>query len=138
MFYILATSGCVKQIQVLDTMIIITYNIDNESEVHRCMFFGEKLKERREEKNLTQDDVSAFFGEDLTRQAVSKWERGDAYPEVDKLLLLSVKLDISLDELFTYELAYLRKEKTTSSVENSYPGLIAGLKTLANILGGNK
>ena len=102
------------------------------------MYFGEKLKQRREEKELTQEYVAAFFGDDFSRQSVSKWERGDAYPEVDKLLVLSVKLDISLEELFSDELAYLRKKKTTRSVEDSYSGLVAGLKTLADILGRNK
>lgn len=53
------------------------------------MFFGEKLKQRREEKELTQEDVAAFFGDDFSRQSVSKWERGDAYSEVDKLLAAS-------------------------------------------------
>ena len=36
--------------------------------------FGDKLKARREEKGLSQDDVADFFG-----QAVSKWERGGGY-----------------------------------------------------------
>jgi len=40
------------------------------------MPFGDRLKKRREEKGLTQDDIAGFFGEDFTRQAVSKWERG--------------------------------------------------------------
>ena len=35
----------------------------------------------------------------VSRQAVSKWELGDGYPGVDKLLLLSKKLNISLDSL---------------------------------------
>lgn len=33
------------------------------------------------------------------KQAVSKWELGEGYPEVDKLLILSKKLNISLDSL---------------------------------------
>lgn len=40
------------------------------------MAFGEKLKKRREEKGMSQDDVAGFFGENFSRQAVSKWERG--------------------------------------------------------------
>ena len=40
------------------------------------MAFGEKLKKRREEKGRSQDDVADFFGENFSRQAVSKWERG--------------------------------------------------------------
>lgn len=35
----------------------------------------------------------------VSRQAVSKWEIGDGYPETDKLLLLSKRLNISLDSL---------------------------------------
>ena len=35
----------------------------------------------------------------VSRQAVSKWELGDGYPEVDKLLLLSQKLNVSIDSL---------------------------------------
>ena len=62
--------------------------------------FGDKLKARREEKGLSQDDVADFFGENFSRQAVSKWERGGGYPEVEKLLVLAAKLDISLDALF--------------------------------------
>jgi len=98
------------------------------------MPFGDRLKKRREEKGLTQDDIAGFFGEDFTRQAVSKWERGEAFPETDKLLRLAVKLDISLDELLADELVYYRKGKDAGTIESSYPGLVAGLKTLADSL----
>lgn len=98
------------------------------------MPFGDKLRQRREEKGLTQDDVAAFFGAEFTRQSVSKWERGETFPEAEKLLGLSVKLDISLDELFSDELSSLREGKKTGSVETTYPGLVSGLKTLAETL----
>jgi transcriptional regulator with XRE-family HTH domain len=100
------------------------------------MTFGERLKQRREEKGLTQEDVAAFFGTDFSRQSVSKWERGEAFPEVEKLLRLSVNLDISLDKLFTDELSYFRygTGKEEGYVETTFPGLVAGLKTLADKL----
>ena len=50
----------------------------------------------------------------VSRQAVSKWELGEGYPEVDKLLLLSKKLHVSLDSL-------LGGENTTSISEESKP-----------------
>lgn len=90
--------------------------------------FGEKLKARREEKGLSQEDVADFFGENFSRQAVSKWERGDAYPEAEKLLVLATKLDISLDMLFEDELNYLKKKQPDDFLEK-YPGLVAGLQT---------
>ena len=36
---------------------------------------------------MSQDDVAGFFGENFSRQAVSKWECGNGYPEVEKLLI---------------------------------------------------
>jgi len=75
------------------------------------LFFGDKLKQRREEKGLTQEDVAAFFGEEFSRQSVSKWERGEAYPEAEKLWVLSVEFDMPLDEMFSEELAYLKRKK---------------------------
>ena len=92
--------------------------------------FGEKLKKRREEKGLSQDDIADFFGENFSRQAVSKWERGEGYPEVNTLLGLAAKLDISLDVLFEEELNYLKKN-TPNDMMEKYPGAVAGLKVLA-------
>lgn len=94
------------------------------------MTFGEKLKKRREEKGLSQDDIADFFGENFSRQAVSKWERGEGYPEVNTLLGLAAKLDISLDVLFEEELNYLKKN-TPNDMMEKYPGAVAGLKVLA-------
>lgn len=58
-----------------------------------------------------------------------------SYPEVDKLLLLSVKLDMSLDEMFADELAYLKRGNGKESSQwDKIPGAIAGLKTFAERL----
>jgi transcriptional regulator with XRE-family HTH domain len=98
------------------------------------MSFGEKLKSRREEKGLSQDDVADFFGESFSRQAVSKWERNEGYPEVNTLLVLAARLDISLDELFEEELNYLTKNKNNSDITEKYPGAVAGLRVLSDYL----
>ena len=95
--------------------------------------FGEKLKARREEKGLSQDDVADFFGENFSRQAVSKWERGGGYPEVEKLLVLAAKLDISLDALFEDELNYLKKKQPDDFLKK-YPGILAGLQAFIDNL----
>lgn len=96
--------------------------------------FGEKLKVRRQEKKLSQDDVAEFFGENFSRQAISKWERGDSYPEVNTLLVLAAKMDISLDALFEDEFNYLKKGKNYKDMMEKYPGAVAGLKVLADYL----
>lgn len=97
------------------------------------MAFADKLKQRREEKGLTQEDVAGFF-ENCSRQSISNWERGSAYPEAEKLLMLSVKLDVSLDDLFDDELTYLKRGKSDTSLLDKYPGAVAGLKLLADKL----
>ena len=65
------------------------------------MSFADNLKQLRKEKQLSQEDLAEIL--DVSRQAVSKWEQGIGYPEVEKLLLLSKKLNISLDRLMAVE-----------------------------------
>lgn len=66
------------------------------------MGFAENLKQIRKQNNLSQEDLAELL--DVSRQAVSKWEQGTGYPEVDKLLLLSNKLNVSLDSLMATEI----------------------------------
>ena len=61
------------------------------------MSFAENLKQLRKDKQLSQEDLAEIL--DVSRQAVSKWEQGTGYTEVEKLLLLSSKLSVSLDSL---------------------------------------
>lgn len=63
------------------------------------MGFSENLKQIRKENHLSQEELAELL--DVSRQAVSKWEQGLGYPEVEKLLLLSQKLNLSLDALMS-------------------------------------
>ena len=65
------------------------------------MSFAENLKQLRKAKQLSQEELAEIL--DVSRQAVSKWEQGIGYPEVEKLLLLSSKLNISMDSLMATE-----------------------------------
>ncbi len=67
------------------------------------MSFSENLKQIRKEHHLSQEELAELL--DVSRQAVSKWEQGQRYPEVEKLLLLSSKLNISLDALMSVEMS---------------------------------
>ncbi|MBR5871197.1 MAG: helix-turn-helix domain-containing protein [Clostridia bacterium] len=71
------------------------------------MSFAENLKQLRKEKQLSQEELAEIL--DVSRQAVSKWEQGIGYPEVEKLLLLSRKLSVSLDSLMETEIAQTSK-----------------------------
>ena len=61
------------------------------------MTFKEKLVILRKAKGLTQDEFAAAVG--VSRQAVYKWECGQSYPEVPKLLEMKLLFTISIDEL---------------------------------------
>lgn len=61
------------------------------------MTFGEKLFKLRKEKGLSQEALAEQLN--TTRQAISKWENGQGYPETEKLLLLGNIFEVSIDYL---------------------------------------
>ena len=48
------------------------------------MSFAEELQKARTIKGITQEELAEMLG--ISRQSVSKWERGDGYPEVENLI----------------------------------------------------
>ena len=75
------------------------------------MTFKEKLVILRKSKGLTQDEFASAVG--VSRQAVYKWESGQSYPEVPKLLEMKLLFTISIDELLddNYDLPMPEKKK---------------------------
>ena len=59
--------------------------------------FSEMLLKLRRERGMSQEELGALIG--VSRQAVSKWETGEAMPDLHKLLALSDVLQVSLDTL---------------------------------------
>jgi transcriptional regulator with XRE-family HTH domain len=61
------------------------------------MHFAEKLQLLRKEKCMSQENLAEAIG--VSRQAVSKWESGQSYPEIDKLAALSELFGVSIDSM---------------------------------------
>ena len=61
------------------------------------MNFCDKLQKIRKENNITQEQLADKLN--VSRQAVSKWESGTAYPDTEKLIQISKLFKVSLDEL---------------------------------------
>ena len=61
------------------------------------IYFGENLKRLRLERNLTQEKLADFLG--VSFQSISKWERGDTYPDITMLPSIASFFDVSVDEL---------------------------------------
>ncbi|WP_349670000.1 helix-turn-helix transcriptional regulator [Lacrimispora sp.] len=65
------------------------------------MEFGEKLQLLRKLNNLTQEQLAAQLY--VSRTAVSKWESGKGYPNIDSLKCISKLFGVSIDELLMGE-----------------------------------
>lgn len=61
------------------------------------LFIGDTIKRIRRERNLTQEEVAAHLG--ISFQSISKWERGDGYPDITMLPALAHYFQITVDEL---------------------------------------
>ena len=73
------------------------------------MKFSEKLQKLRKENKLSQEQLADQL--EVTRQAVSKWESGLTYPEMDKLLAICKLFQCSLDELTNDDIKEIKKEE---------------------------
>lgn len=65
------------------------------------MEFHEKLQELRKQKGLTQEQLAASLY--VSRTAISKWESGRGYPNIDSLKALAAFFGITIDELLSGE-----------------------------------
>ncbi len=65
------------------------------------MTFGEKIQKLRKEAGLSQEEFSYQLG--VSRQAISKWERDNGYPETEKIVRMSKLFHVSLDYLLNEE-----------------------------------
>ena len=66
------------------------------------MTCGEKITLIRKENNLTQEQFAEMMN--VSRQSVSKWELGTAYPDTEKLIRISKLFSCSLDYLLKDEI----------------------------------
>lgn len=64
--------------------------------------FAENLYYLRKKNRITQEELADSL--DVSRQSVSKWETGEAYPETEKLIALCDKFNVSLDDLLRGDL----------------------------------
>ena len=89
------------------------------------MTFGEKLFKLRKEKGLSQEQLAEQMN--TTRQAVSKWENDQGFPETEKLMMLGNIFSVSID--------YLLKNSKVQGVEidtlNTVIGAHSGPGTVA-------
>ena len=72
------------------------------------LLIGKKIKQMRRERDLTQEEVAAHLG--VSFQSISKWERGDGYPDITMLPALANYFKVSIDELLGISELEMRKK----------------------------
>ncbi len=78
--------------------------------------FSENLKRIRKEQNLSQEQLAFELG--VSRQAISKWESGVAYPEMDKIIALCNKFDLNIDDLLHKDIKEVKGEEESKKKLN--------------------
>lgn len=73
------------------------------------MKLADQLSTLRKVHNFSQEKVAGNLG--VTKQAVSKWENGRGYPDIDNLVILSELYEVTLDELIKGDKTFQKKIK---------------------------
>ena len=95
------------------------------------MEFHEKLQQLRRRNHLTQEQLAAQLF--VSRTAVSKWESGRGYPNLESLKCISKLFSISIDELLSNdELLKLAETENRANI-NKVSGLFFGALDLITI-----
>lgn len=98
------------------------------------MTLQEKILYYRKKSGLSQEALSEQIG--VSRQAVSKWETGEAVPEINKILLLAKVFNVTTDSLLSEEVPiedttdtsdFVGKEQMGNTWVDSIPGVIGRL-----------
>jgi transcriptional regulator with XRE-family HTH domain len=108
------------------------------------LYIAENIKSLRRSMDLTQEDVAEMLG--VSPQSVSKWERGDTYPDITLLPALAILFKTSIDALVGMDkINSMKARNTIFQSEHAYLNsgdyfkaaevLEEGLKTFPNDYG---
>ena len=89
------------------------------------MEFNEKLQELRKQKGLTQEELAEYLY--ISRTAISKWESGRGYPNIDSLKAIAKFFKVTIDELLSGDELLTIAEEDTKQKERTIRDLVFGL-----------
>jgi transcriptional regulator with XRE-family HTH domain len=93
------------------------------------MEFKEKLQELRKKRGITQEKLARDIY--VSRAAISKWESGRGYPNIDSLKALAGYFKVSVDELLSGDELIVLAEEETKKSRRGFIDLIYGLIDIA-------
>ena len=89
------------------------------------MEFNEKLQELRKNKGLTQEELAEALY--VSRTAISKWESGRGYPNIDSLKEIAKYFSVTIDELLSGDEVLSIAEEDNKQKEKHLKSLVSGL-----------
>ena len=89
------------------------------------MEFNEKIQELRKKKGLTQEELAEVLF--VSRTAISKWESGRGYPNIDSLKAIAKFFGVTIDQLLSGDELLTIAEEDTRKIENHLRDLVFGL-----------
>ena len=89
------------------------------------MEFNEKLQELRKQKGITQEELAESLY--VSRTAISKWESGRGYPNIDSLKIIARFFGVTIDELLSGDELLTIAEEDTKQKEKHLRDLVFGL-----------
>lgn len=89
------------------------------------MEFNEKLQKLRISRNMTQEELAEQLY--VSRAAISKWESGRGYPNIDSLKAISKYFNVTIDELICGEEMVSLAEEDIKETNKRHTELICGV-----------
>ena len=89
------------------------------------MEFNEKLQELRKQKGLTQEELAEKLY--VSRTAISKWESGRGYPNIESLKAIAKLFSVTVDELLSSGEVLMLAEEENKRKDKYFRDLIYGL-----------
>ena len=96
------------------------------------MEFNEKLQELRKQKGLTQEALAEQLF--VSRTAISKWESGRGYPNIESLKEIAKFLSVTVDELLSSDEVLTIAEEDNRRKEKHFRDLIYGLLDICVVM----
>ena len=96
------------------------------------MEFNEKLQELRKQKGMTQEELAACLY--VSRTAISKWESGRGYPNIDSLKAIAKFFSVTVDELLSTDEVLSIAEEDGKRKQMQVRDLVYGLLDLCSAM----
>ena len=102
-----------NMLSVVEKTFFLCYSLISEAHHNNYLEFfmininiGNKIRKLRKKKGITQEGLASVLS--VSPQAVSKWESGLTYPDMEMIPIIAGYFEVSLDILFDYDIREMK------------------------------